>query len=115
MWALRGDGFAALGAYLKVLRIREQLVNADSDNSEWRQHLEIILERISRVFVRGTNPGYTDAGREDRQSEAVPPPGIMPNAAHDLNKLAANLGLSFEESAEKLTAAGRGLICGGAD
>jgi tetratricopeptide (TPR) repeat protein len=55
-------------------------------------------------FGESKTPGYPFKGREDRQSTVDLPPGVMSDAEHDLNALAANLGLSFEEAAAKLTA-----------
>jgi hypothetical protein len=47
-------------------------------------------------------PGYTGEGRADRQTAADLPPGTMPNAAHDLNALAADLDLPFEVARKAL-------------
>lgn len=61
--------------------------------------------QIRRGIDESNNPGYTLEGRADRQTAADLPPGIMPDAKHDLNKLADSLGLTFEEAAARLTAA----------
>lgn len=53
------------------------------------------------------SPAYTIEGRAGRQTEVVPPPGIMPDAKHDLNKLADSLGLTFEQAASALTEAAK--------
>jgi hypothetical protein len=66
-----------------------------------------VPDTLLQGFVERKKPGYTDDEREDRQSGAVPPPVIMLNEEHDLNVLAANLGLSFEEAAAKLTEAAK--------
>jgi hypothetical protein len=62
----------------------------------------IYAPRVATPVGESIALGYTRGGREDRQTAAEIPPGIMPDAAHDLNALAADLDLPFEVARKAL-------------
>jgi hypothetical protein len=70
-------------------------------------HFFAFLEDWETSIGASIVPAYTGDGREDRQSTVNLPSGTMSDAEHDLNALAAKLGLSFEEAAATLTEAAK--------
>jgi hypothetical protein len=92
--------------YAKAIDTAFRSVSEIASDTTQQNVLIKLIDDYARFEVLGFDesktPGYTDEGREDRQSEAVPPPGIMPDEEHDLNALRAQLDIPFDVARKAL-------------
>ena len=106
-WTVRAEALAELRRFPLSIAVCEKsrLIARKQNNFALLCYVTGIATDISSHLVnvgKSNKPGYTRGEREDRQTAAEIPPGIMPDAAHDLNALAADLDLPFEVARKAL-------------